>query len=93
MTTVLAIPTGPAILSFIGLALGVVVLVLVVLLFNRVVGPALEIRRYAKDILTAGLAIARNVDGVDELERTRELSAKVPQLGAAYGERLGRGSA
>lgn len=87
--TVLAIDTGPAILAWIGLAVGVVVLVAVVTLFTRVVRPALEIRRYSKEILDAGLAIARNLDGVDELERTRELGGKVSQLGGAYVERLG----
>lgn len=86
------ISTGPAILAFIGLVLGVVVLVVVVILFNRIIGPAFEIRRYSKDILDAGLAIASNVDGLDELERTRALSASVPQLGGAYAERLARGS-
>ncbi len=86
------ISTGPAILACIGLVIGVVVLGLVIVLFNRIVGPAFEIRRYSKDILDAGLAIASNLDGTDELERTRALSATVPQLGGAYAERLGRGS-
>jgi hypothetical protein len=73
--TVMAIGTGPAILAWLGLAVGLVVLVVVIVLFNRVVGPALEIRLYSKDILDAGLAIARNVDGVDELERTQTLAS------------------
>lgn len=90
--TVLAIDTGPAILAWIGLAVGGVVLVAVVTLFTRVVKPALEIRRYSKEILDAGLAIARNLDGVDELEQTRELGGGVPQLGGAYLERLGGSS-
>jgi hypothetical protein len=86
------ISTGPAILACIGLFLGVVVLGLVIVLFNRIVAPAFEIRRYSKDILDAGLAIASNLDGTDELERTRALSATVPQLGGTYAERLGRGT-
>ena len=56
-----------AVLAWIGLALGLVIAVLVVELFNRVVRPLLEIRRYADDILQAGVAIATNLDGVDEL--------------------------
>ena len=86
--TVLAIATGSAILAWIGLALGVVVLLVVVALLNRVVRPALEIRRYADDILEAGLGIARNVDGADELAQTRALTSAVPSLALAYLEKL-----
>lgn len=75
-------------LALIGLALGAVVLVLVIGLVNRVLGPALEIRRYAERILEAGVEIATNVDGVDELERTREHGAAVPGLATAYLGRL-----
>lgn len=75
-------------LALIGLALGAVVLVLMVGLFNRVLGPALEIRRYAEHILAAGVGIATNLDGVDKLERTRELGAAVPGLATAYLGRL-----
>lgn len=87
--TVLAIETAFAVLAWVGLVVGLVVLAVVVTLFTRVVKPTLEIRRYSKEILDAGLAIARNLDGVDELERTQELGGKVPQLGGAYIERLG----
>lgn len=86
------IDTGPAILAFVGLALGVVVLGLVIGLFTRVLRPLLEIRRYSLEILDAGLAITRNLDGVDELERTRELSVAVPRLGGAYLDEVGRGA-
>ncbi len=78
--TPLAVSTAGAILSIVGLVLGVVILGVVVGLFNRVLRPVLEIRRYSLDILDAGLAITRNLDGVDELERTRELTATVPRL-------------
>jgi hypothetical protein len=82
--TALAIGTAPAILAWIGLGLGAVVLLLVIGLFNRVLRPALEIRRYADDILEAGLGIARNLDDVDELVRTRELAGALPALATAY---------
>jgi hypothetical protein len=75
--------------AWIGLAAGAVVAGVVVLLFNRVVRPALEIKRYADDILAAGLAIAKNLDGVDEAVRTRELANALPGLAVAYLERLG----
>lgn len=88
--TVLAISTGAAILAWIGLALGLVVAVLVVGLFNRVLGPLLEIDRYAKDILDAGVKIAKNLDDAPEgLTRTRELATAVPSLAVAYLRKLG----
>lgn len=77
------------VLAWIGLALGVVVLALVVILFDRVLRPVLEIRRYADDILAAGLGIARNLDGVDEAVRTRDLATAVPGLATAYLRKLG----
>ena len=86
--TVLAIATGSAVLAWVGLALGVVVLLVVVGLFNRIMRPALEIRRYADDILEAGVGIARGLDGLDELRRTHELATAVPGLATAYLARL-----
>lgn len=80
--------TGLTVLAWIGLALGLVVLGLVVALFNRVVRPALEISRYSVDVLDAGVGIAKNLDGVDELARTKELAGAVPGLATAYLERL-----
>lgn len=77
------------VLAWIGLALGVVVLALVVILFDRVLRPVLEIRRYADDILAAGLGTARNLDGVDEAVRTRDLATAVPGLATAYLKKLG----
>jgi hypothetical protein len=87
--TVLAISTGAAILAWLGLALGLVVAALVVGLFNRVLTPLAEIDRYAKDILDAGVQIAKNLDDADEILRTRELAAGVPELAVAYLRKLG----
>lgn len=75
-----------------GLALGGVVLGVVVGLLNRVVGPALEISRYAEHILDSGVAIAANLDGASELARTRELATAAPGLALAYLDRLGEAS-
>jgi len=80
----LAVSTGIAVLSLIGLAVGLFVLISVVSMFNRVVRPAREIDRYAKDILDGGIGIAKNVDGVDELAKTRELALSLPPLAVAY---------
>lgn len=82
--------TGAVILAWLALALGVVVLGLVVILFDRVVRPAVEIKRYADDVLVAGVGIARNVDGVDEAVRTRDLATAVPGLARAFLERAAR---
>lgn len=84
MSSALAVSTGLGILALLGLALGVVVLSVVVALFSRVMEPAREIDAYARDILEHGLAIARNVDGVDELDRTQELGGAVPGLATGY---------
>lgn len=81
--------TVALVFAWIGLALGLVVAALVVLLFDRIVRPALEIRRYADDILAAGLGIARNLDGVDEAVRTRDLAVALPGLATAYLRKLG----
>ncbi len=81
---ILAISTGTSVLSLVGLALGLFILLIVLALFNRVVRPALEIDRYAKDILAGGIGIAKGVDGVDELAKTRDLVTSVPPLAVAY---------
>lgn len=87
--TPLAVSTGEAVLAWIGLALGLVVAILVVLLFNRVIRPLLEINRYADDILDAGVNIAKNLDDLGEIARTRELATAVPGLAVAYLRKLG----
>lgn len=74
--------------AWFGLFVGLVVLVVALALLHRVLRPLLEIRRYADDILEAGVGIAQNVDGVDEAVRTRELADAVPGLARSYLERL-----
>jgi hypothetical protein len=86
--TMAAISTTSAVLAWIGLGLGLVVAVVVVKLFTNVMTAALEIRRYADAILTAGVGIATNLDGVEQLERTKQLTGAVPGLAGAYLERL-----
>jgi hypothetical protein len=80
----LAISTGIAVLALVGLALGLIILLVVLGLFNRIMRPAMEIDRYATDILAGGIGIAKGVEGVDELARTRELVTSVPPLAVAY---------
>lgn len=80
---------GVVVLAWIGLALGAGVLVLAWALLDRVRVPLQEIDRYAERILEAGVGIARNLDGVDEAVRTRELATAVPDLAVAYLRKLG----
>ena len=87
--TLFAISTGAAILAWIGLVLGIVVLALVLALFSRVLRPAREIDAYAGHILTAGVGIAKNLDGADQLETTRALGGAVPGLAVGYLRNLG----
>lgn len=82
--------TTVVVFAWIGLALGLVVALAVVWLFDRVIRPALEIERYSRAILEAGLGITRNLDGVDEALRTRELATAVPGLAVAYLRKLGK---
>lgn len=82
--------TTVVVFAWIGLALGVVVALLVVWLFDRVVRPVLEIERYSRAILDAGLGITRNLDGVDEAVRTRDLATAVPGLAVAYLQKVGK---
>jgi type II secretory pathway component PulM len=86
----LAVATGAAMLAWVGLVVLLVIALVVVALFNRVVRPALEIKRYADHILEAGVGIATNLDGVDELARTRDLATAVPGLATAYLEQVKR---
>lgn len=86
--TVLAIATSDAVLAWVGLALGLVIALVVLALLQAVLRSALEIRRYADDILEAGLAIAHNTEPVGELAHTRELATAVPGLAVAYLQKL-----
>ena len=65
------------VLAWIGLALGLGVLAVVGDLLYRIMRPLQEIKRNVDETFTAGVGIARNLDGADELERTRELIAEL----------------
>ena len=87
--TVLAVTTGQAVLAWIGLALLLVIAVLVLILLENVRRPVAEIDRYAEHILDAGVGIAKNLDGVDDLATTHELSQAVPGLAVGYLKKAG----
>ncbi len=81
--------TFTVIVAWLGLGLGLVIALVVVALFTQILTPAEQIERYADHILDAGVGIARNLDGVDEAVRTRELATAVPGLAVAYLRKLG----
>ena len=87
--TVLAVTTGQAVLAWIGIVLLLVVAVLVLILLDNVRRPITEIDRYAEHILDAGVGIAKNLDGVDDLATTHELSRAVPGLAVGYLKKAG----
>ena len=72
--------TGLLVLTWIGLAVLLVVAVQVLILLNRVLRPLREIKQNADEILEFGVRIAKNLDGADEIVRTRELATALPGL-------------
>lgn len=90
--TILALGTGAAILAWITVVVALVGALAAIVLLNRVVGPAGEIEAYADDVLEAGLAIARNLDGLEELGDTRRIALAAPDLVGGYVGAPGRGS-
>ena len=86
---VLAVSTGIAILAIIGLVVGLIVLLVVIALFQNIMREAREIDAYAGDILTAGVGIATNLDGVEQLATTRQVGLAVPGLAVGYLKKLG----
>lgn len=87
--TVLAMSTGSTVLAIIGLVLLLVVALVVTHLLESLRRPVAEIDAYASDILTAGVAIATNLDGVEKALRTRELATAVPGLAVRYLKKAG----
>jgi HAMP domain-containing protein len=83
------VSAGIAALAWIGLAAGAFVLVQVLILLNRVLRPLREIKQNADEILAFGVAIAKNLDDVEEAVRTRELAQALPELVRPVAEKLG----
>ncbi len=75
--------------------IGNAVLILVViplLLFylNRVLRPALEIKKYADDVLVHGVGLTGTVDSIPALLETQELTRVARGLVGRYGAALER---
>ncbi len=56
----------------------------VLLLANRVIRPALEIKRYAADILEHGVGLTENLEPVPAVAETRDLVAAAKGLAVRY---------
>ncbi len=77
------------VLAWIGIVVLLVVAVVVLILLENVRRPIAEIDRYAKHILDAGVGIAKNLDGADQLPRTHALATAVPGLAVRYLRKAG----
>ena len=82
-------PTYLVVLALAGLGFALGGIVQVGFLLNRTLRPIVEIKRYADDILEAGLGITRNLDGIDDAVTTRELATALPALAPPALEKLG----
>ena len=56
----------------------------VLLLANRVIRPALEIKRYAEDILEHGAGLTKNLEPLPAVADTRDLVSAAKGLAVRY---------
>lgn len=62
----------------------------VILLAQRVLTPAKEIRAYADDILEHGVGLTGTLDALPELVETQRLTGEAREQVGQYGAALGR---
>lgn len=67
-----------------------VVIPVVILLANRVIRPAVEIKKYADDILEHGVGLSGMLDPVPALVETRDLVKQVKEGVLRYGAAIDR---
>lgn len=67
-----------------------VVIPVVILVANRVVRPAVEIRKYADDILANGVQVTGNLDAIPALIDTRRMVGETLAGVGRYGAALDR---
>lgn len=67
-----------------------IVIPAVVTLAHRVLTPALEIRRYARDILANSAVLARDLEALEELQTTKAAVSKTREVVERYGRSLER---
>jgi hypothetical protein len=85
--TALAVGTTVAVLSVIGLVVGLIVLFVVIWLLNDVLAPLRRTSSDLRDALTAPM-LERGVPGTDQLGATRRLAESVPDLALSYLQKL-----
>lgn len=86
--TILGVSTGIAVLAFIGLAVGLVVFFVVIMLLNGVLTPLTQILEHVRNAQTAPM-LEHGVKGPEQLGRTRQLAESVPGLAVGYMQKLG----
>ncbi len=86
--TIVSVGTTVAVLSLIGLAIGLVVLLVVIYLLNGVLSPLRAVLSDVRNAQTAPV-LERGVQGVDQLDRSQRLAQSVPDLAVAYMQKLG----
>lgn len=67
-----------------------VVIPLVVSLLNRILRPAVEIKKYADDVLEHGVNLIAHLDATEDLLKTRDLVKEVGGGVNQYGQSLSR---
>jgi hypothetical protein len=85
--TTLALSGTLNVLAFIGLFLGLIVLLVVIWLLHGTLSPLRKILADLKDAKTAPM-LERGVPGTDQLGVTRRLADSVPALALAYLQKL-----
>lgn len=72
------------------LALLLLVIPAVVVLLQRLETPVVEIRQYAQDVRTHGMQTLDELDGLQELERTRAQAHRVRDQAGRYADAIKR---
>lgn len=85
--TPMAVGTTVAVVALIGLAIGLIVLIVVIGLLNNVLTPLRAILRDLQSARTAPM-LERGVPGTEQLGATRRLAESVPDLALAYLQKL-----
>ncbi|MGH2941570.1 MAG: hypothetical protein ACRDLN_02175 [Solirubrobacteraceae bacterium] len=86
--TAIAVGSTVAVIALIGLAVGLLVLAVVILLLHGTLTP---LRKILEDVRSAQTApmLKTGVKGTDQLDRTRRLADAVPGPAVAYMQKLG----
>jgi hypothetical protein len=67
-----------------------VIIPVVIMLLNRVLRPAIEVKKYTDDVLEHGVLLIASLDATEELLKTRDLVKDVGAGVGRYGAALDR---